>query len=128
MTTHALGNVEIYELMTTGFAFKVQYSANPATLTDGANIAWNLATQQAAGITLGGNRTLDNPTNMRDGGVYRIIVKQDATGGRTLSYGTAYKWASGAAPTLSTGANAVDILTFISDGTSMFGVPHLNFS
>lgn len=103
-------------------SYTAQQNFSASALTDGASIAWNLNTQQSAKVTLGGNRTLANPTNMVDGGTYAIIVKQDATGGRTLAYGTAYKWPSGIAPTLSTGANKVDVLTFISDGTYMYGV------
>ncbi len=101
---------------------------NATTLTDGANIAWNLESNQVASVTLAGNRTLDNPTNIKDGGTYILTVKQDGTGGRTLAYGTAYKWPGGTAPTLSTGASAVDILTFVSDGTSMFGIAQQDFS
>jgi hypothetical protein len=101
---------------------------NATTLADAANIAWNLAANQVASVTLEDNRTLDNPTNMVDGATYLLIVKQDATGSRTLAYGTAYKWPGGTAPTLSTGVNAVDILSFVSDGTSMFGVASLDFS
>lgn len=92
----------------------------PQTLTDGATINWNLALGVAATVTLAGNRTLANPTNMASGYSYSIIVKQDATGSRTLAYGSAYKW-SGGTPVLSTTANAVDIITFISDGTNMYG-------
>lgn len=92
------GGVDIYKLTSTGLEFKAQYSANPAVLADGANIAWNLASEQAAVVTLADNRTLDNPTNLKDGGTYRLIVKQDATGSRTLAYGSAYKWKGGTAP------------------------------
>ena len=99
-----------------------------AALLDGASISWNLDTAPTASVTLGGNRTLANPTNMKAGGTYLVIVKQDATGGRTLAYGTAYKWPSGSAPVLSTAANATDILTFVSDGTSMFGVAQKGFA
>ncbi len=101
---------------------------NATTLTDGTNISWNLESNQVASVTLAGNRTLDNPTNMKDGGTYILTAKQDSTGSRTLAFGTAYKWPAGAAPTLSTGVSAVDILTFVSDGTNMFGVSQLNFS
>jgi hypothetical protein len=101
---------------------------NATALTDAANIAWDLAANQVASVTLEGSRTLDNPTNMVDGATYMLTVKQDATGSRTLAYGTAYKWPGGTAPTLSTGANAVDILSFVSDGASMFGVASLDFS
>lgn len=98
---------------------------NPAettqTLTDGANIAWNLNSGGFATVTLGGNRTLDNPTNMQNGGTYVLIVKQDATGSRTLVYGNAYQWAGGTDPVLSTAVNAVDIFSFVCDGSVMYG-------
>lgn len=97
------------------------------TLTDGANIAWNLDSGGFATVTLAGNRTLDNPTNMNAGGVYYAIIKQDATGSRTLAYGTAYDFPGGNAPILTTTANAVDIIAFISDGTSMFAVMNPDF-
>lgn len=98
------------------------------TLTDAASISWNLNSGGAATVTLAGNRTLANPTNMKSGGSYYLVVKQDATGNRTLSYGAAYKFPDGVKPVLSTPANAVDILTFISDGASMYGVAQKKFS
>lgn len=91
------------------------------TLTDATNIAWDLDGNQVAQVTLAGNRTLSNPTNMKAGNTYVLTVKQDATGSRTLAFGSNYKWPSGVAPTLSTAANAVDKFSFISDGTNMFG-------
>jgi hypothetical protein len=91
------------------------------TLTDGANISWNLNTRQVSQVTLGGNRTLDNPTNMKSGATYVLKVIQDGTGSRTLAYGNAYKWFGGVVPVLSTAINSVDIITFFSDGTNMYG-------
>lgn len=107
--------------------YTAQQNFSAQTLTDGANVSWDLDTQQVANVTLGGNRTLDNPTNMVNGGNYSLIVRQDATGGRTLSFGTAYLWPSGTAPTLSSAANAVDILSFISDGVNMYGLAEFTF-
>jgi len=109
-------------------AFSNQVNGPKAALTDASSIAWNLATAQAASVTLGGNRTLAAPTNMVDGGTYMLRVKQDATGSRTLAYNAVFKFPGGTAPTLSTAANALDILTFTSDGTSMFGVAQKAFS
>lgn len=102
--------------------FTKQQNFNATTLADGANIAWDVDNNQVASVTLAGNRTLDNPTNFREGSTYILIVKQDATGGRTLAFGSAYKWSGGTAPELSSGANAIDILTFVCDGTNMLGV------
>lgn len=125
-------DVQAYDANTAKTDVAQEYSKaqnfNATTLSDGANISWNLEDNQVASVTLGGNRTLDNPTNMQDGGTYILIVNQDGTGSRTLSFGSAYKWQGGTAPTLSTGSNAVDILSFVSDGTNMYGIATFNFS
>ena len=113
-------------------------------LTDGATVAWDLSQNQVAVVTLGGNRAMGNPTNIVAGAVYILIVKQDATGGRTLSFpfgtsgagNTGYRFAgatsASGAPTLSTGANKIDILTFVAttstDGTHLYGVSSLNYA
>lgn len=89
---------------------------------------WDVSVNQVCTITLDQNVTINNPTNMRDGGTYILRVKQDATGSRTITWGAAYKHPGGEAPTLTADANALDIITFVSDGTSMFGVASLNFS
>ena len=102
---------------------------NATTLSDGASIAWDLESNQVCSVTLGGNRALANPTNKVDGATYVLIVKQDGTGTRTLSYGTDYLWEGGTAPTLTTTATTgIDILTFICHGTNMYGTIAQDFS
>lgn len=97
------------------------------SLTDGAAISWNLSSGGLAAVTLGGNRTLANPTNLA-AGIYILKVLQDAAGSRTLTYGTAYRFAGGVIPVLSSAGNAYDIITFFCDGTYMNGIPSYNFS
>lgn len=113
-------------------AWTGQQNFTIATLTDASPITWNLNTQQVAKVLLtsgiGATRQLQNPTNMVAGGTYIIIITQSATGSNAVTYGTAYKWPGGVAPVLSTANNAVDILTFISDGTNMYGVSQKAFS
>lgn len=92
-------------------------AAQLVTLTDGATITPDFSAGVNFTVTLGGNRTLANPSNSKQqSGV--IIVKQDATGSRTLSFGANYKF-PGASKTLSTTANAVDMISYIvqADGT-----------
>jgi hypothetical protein len=96
-----------------------QQNFDGATLTDAANISWNLNTQQVAQVTLGGNRTLDNPTNQKDGATYILEIIQDGTGSRTLTFDTNYQFPGGTAPTLSTGAGAVDVMCCVSNGSKM---------
>ena len=97
------------------------------TLTDAASIAWALDPSKIATVTLGGNRMLANPTNKQAGGTYLLIVKQDATGTRTLSYGTEYKFPSGIKPIMPTAPNTVTILTFVTDGVNMYGLSQGDF-
>jgi hypothetical protein len=91
-------------------------------LTDGTNIAVDGRLSNAFRVTLGGNRTLDNATNIVAGFTYTFRIIQDATGSRTLAYGSAYKFPGGTDPTLSTVANAIDYLSCSSDGTNLYCV------
>jgi len=81
-------------------------------LTDGANIAVDMDTGPDFTVTLGGNRTFDNPTNIAAGqsGVFEIT--QDGTGSRTAAWDSYYKFPGGAAPTLSLTAGAVDVIPY----------------
>ena len=92
--------------------------ANIVTLTDAANIAYDMDDGNNATVTLGGNRTLDNPSNVTVGQSGSIFIVQDGTGSRTLSYGSAYDFAGGTAPTLSTAASAVDRIDYVVRTTS----------
>ena len=112
----------------TAGTYTKQQAFGMTTLTDASSIAWDLSLNQVAQVTLTDNRALANPTNKVAGATYVLIVKQDGTGSRTLSFGSDYKFHLGATPTLSTGANDVDILCFITDGSNMFGTALLDFS
>jgi hypothetical protein len=60
-------------------------------------------------------------------GRYQLMLVQDATGSRTATWPASVKWPGGTAPTLSTAANAIDIITFYYDGTNYYGVETLDF-
>ena len=82
------------------------------TLTDGATITPNFALNNSFTVTLGGNRTLANPTNLVAGQSGVFIINQDGTGGRTLAYGNAWDFSGATAPTLTTTANAQDMIAY----------------
>lgn len=75
-------------------------------LADGATIDTDAGLSNHFSVTLAGNRTLANPSNMRDGGIYNWRIKQDGTGSRTLAYGSKFRFSGSS--TLSTAAGAVD--------------------
>ena len=92
------------------------------TLTDGATLNWDTSLGQVAQVTLGGNRTFAAPTNLVNGGFYSLLIIQDGTGSRTISWNAVFDFAGGTAPTLSTAAGSKDLITWRSDGTNMLEV------
>jgi len=83
------------------------------TLTDGATITPNMDDSNNFTVTLEGNRTLANPTNLTAGQSGSIFIVQDGTGSRTLAWGSYWDFAGGTAPTLTTTASAVDRVDYV---------------
>jgi hypothetical protein len=88
-------------------------AATITALTDGATITPDFSASCNFSVTLGGNRTLANPTNLTAGQSGSIFITQDGTGSRTLAYGSQYDFIGGTAPTLSTAASAVDRIDYV---------------
>ena len=84
-----------------------------SALTDGSTITPDFAVANNFSVTLGGNRTLANPSNLTAGQSGSIFIAQDGTGSRTLAYGSQYDFIGGTAPTLSTAASSVDRIDYI---------------
>jgi hypothetical protein len=92
-------------------------------LADAATVALDFALMINGAVTLGGNRTLGLPANMKEGQTGLIVITQDGTGGRTLAYNAAWKFAAAIAPTLSIGAGKRDLLFYevLPGGATVFG-------
>jgi len=101
-------------------AFTAQQFFDDQALTSAATVSWNANTAQVATLTLGHNATVANATNHQSGGVYIMRVTQN-TAPKTLAWSTGYKWPGNTAPVMTSTGGAVDIFTFVSDGTYMYG-------
>ena len=103
-----------------------QYTEFKATATSTATTTINCSTSNNFVVTMSANITTlsfsNVPTNTR---VYNatLILVQDATGGRTINWPTSIKWPGGTAPTLTTQANKIDVITIMTydGGTSWLG-------
>jgi hypothetical protein len=108
---------------------------SPTSLTDASTVTWNLGNAYMnASWTFtvhSGSRTLDI-TNPVAGGTYILRLVQDGTGGEGLTLGTGCTWkvsnGGSGAVTLSTSANAIDILSFYYDGTNCYANLNKNFN
>jgi hypothetical protein len=103
------------------------HNFDATTLTSGTSIAWNLSQNQVARLSLSTNGTVADPSNKVDGATYILSVTQ-ATGTNTLEWNASFKWPGGTTPTLTAGSGKTDIFTFVSNGTSLFGVASQNYS
>jgi hypothetical protein len=102
-----------YPGLATAQSFTAAQRGAISTLTDGATITPDFALANNFSVTLGGNRTLANPSNLTAGQSGSIFIVQDGTGSRTLAYGTQYDFIGGTAPTLTTTAAAIDRIDYV---------------
>jgi hypothetical protein len=109
ITTPTLSNPTV-----TNFTETV-YTANSSTA-----ITLDLANGTFQNITLTGNATITMPTAVA-GKSFLLLLSQDATGSRTVTWSTVV-WPGGTAPTVTATASKRDIFSFFSNGTSWFGV------
>ena len=90
--------------------------APEATLTDASTVTWNALTQSVAKVTLGGNRTIGLASGGVAGAFISILVIQDGTGSRTVTWNAAYEFTGNEAPTLTTTVNLGDLFVFRYNG------------
>jgi hypothetical protein len=88
------------------------------TLTDGSIIPFNYANGAIGEVTISANRSIEF-SNLAAGSVGMVIVKQDATGNRSLTFPAGSKIPTGGIA-LSTDANAYTIIGFVFDGVNLF--------
>ena len=132
------GAVNLYhdnstKISTTAYGAQITGSvvADTQTTTLGAGTYTpNMSSFQNFVWTISGNITLGNITTEKVGQVGFFVFVQDGTGSRTLSLGSEYKTAGAAGITLSTTANAVDIVPYVvqASGSILLGAPQLEFA
>jgi len=88
------------------------------TLAYAATLDWDLDSGHIATITLGGNPTI-NIDNIKTGKCTLIVI-QDSTGGRTITWGTGFTNTDNVS--LNTDSNGVSVVDFISDGTNLYPI------
>lgn len=89
-----------------------------------AALDWNNGQKQRA--TLSGNVTTLNIAVPPGPGNFLLKIIQGSSD-YTITWPSSVKWPGGNAPALSSGAGAIDIMTFYYDGTNYYGVASLDF-
>lgn len=113
-TTDTLTNKTLTNPTVTNYV-ETLYTANTSTA-----ITVSLANGTVQQLTLTGSATITMPTAVA-GKSFIIMLKQDGTGSRTVTWSTV-SWPGGTAPTITSTASKQDIYSFFSDGTNWYGV------
>ena len=120
ITATASDTVYVPNLEVRGQAYTPIYD----NLTGGTTFVPDWDNSNVQILTLSGNTNVSGGTStMKGGSAYTMIIKQSNGGSHTITWDTSvYKWEAGSAPTLSVADGSVDIITFICDGTSLYGL------
>lgn len=118
-TATSLGNLTVTNVTITNYT-----ESNVAIGNTGATqtIALTNGTVQTATLTANCTVTMPTATN----GKSFLLFLNTGAGNLTCTF-TSVKWAGNTAPTITTTASKVDILTFVSDGTNWYGTAVQNF-
>lgn len=109
--------------MTGTIAMNLNEEGNSSTAL---TIDWTASNK--ASMVLTGNATLTF-TAPADASNLVLLISQDATGSRTITWPASVKWPGGIAPTLTGTASSVDIVSLFFDGTATFyGASGLNYA
>jgi cytoskeletal protein CcmA (bactofilin family) len=94
------------------------------TLTDGSTVAWDVIASPVAKLTMAGNRTLSAPsgTTPAAGQFVSLLLIQDGSGSRTITFNAVYEFTGDVAPTLTTTANKGDLFVFRYNGSKWLEV------
>jgi len=116
------GGTDRFQITTANAKFNVGAYNAEATLTDASTISWDVSTSPVAKVTLGANRTLGAGSNPQTGQFVSLLIIQDGTGSRTVTFNAAYEFKDDTAPTLTTTAAKGDLFVFRYNGSKFLEV------
>jgi hypothetical protein len=82
------------------------------TVTSSGVLLVDFSTGNNFTVTLDSSATFASPINASGGQCGAIAIRQDNTGSRTLAYSGSWAFQGGTAPTLTTAASGIDILSY----------------
>lgn len=103
-----------------GGTFTNGYTEEVNTANTGTAYTISLNDGSVQILTLTGNCTFTFPTATA-GRSFIMLLKQDGTGSRTVTWPAAVKWPGGTAPTITSTASKLDKYIFTADGTNWYG-------
>jgi hypothetical protein len=98
------------------------------SLTDGSSLTVDWSGANTQSLTLNTSNTTLTFSNGEAGGDYKLLLTQDGTGGRQITWPVSVIWSNGSAPVLTSAAGSRDLVRFTYDGTNYWGEYASTFS
>jgi len=135
------GTAGTYRDLVTRSTFATNASITNITADSYVTTQQTLSYASATNLTVDANKSLHfvsltntayfaQPSNLEVGRTFTVILQQDGTGTRAVTFNTNYwKFPGGVVPTITTNANAYDVLSCISCpyGTNVFAIHNAKF-
>lgn len=100
----------VFAVLRGGNRFTGAQTVDFQALVEEPVITPNAALSNHFRLELTADRTIANPINLRDGGIYNFWIKQPASNpGKQITWGSMFKWSNGVVPILSSYPGAIDI-------------------
>ena len=119
------GGLSLTDITSSNIKAKTFELTQPSTINSTSTTTLDLSSGNIFELVLSTTNTTLAFSNPKIG-TYIIKVKQDVTGGGTLTF-PSMKWSDAAVPTITSTANAIDLITLIYDGTDYYGSCLQNF-
>lgn len=107
-------------------------NVSKVTVSSASSVTLDLTAGNVFDLTMGTNITFNTPGTLISGGQYILILRQDATGGRTPTFSSGWSFTDTYGGTLkgliSTAANAINVITFMVIGTQIIAQIERDFS
>ena len=107
------------------FSGNVTFSSEYSNGVGATTVDWTNGQKQEISLTSSPTLTFSAPSGV---GNFLLRVIQDGVGSRIITWPASVKWPGGSAPTLSTAASSIDIVSFYYNGTNYYGVASLAFA
>ena len=92
--------------------FRRNINETATAYNPGARFVVDLSRGTMQLVSLTANTTVVFPAHSAGAG-FTLMLRQDATGSRTVTWPSNVAWGGGTAPTLTTTANKVDVISFV---------------
>jgi hypothetical protein len=123
---HASGVDAVFNSLAVNWVENKHYRETVDTATESGTVSLDISSSNVFKRTLDGDTTFEftGATSSPSGHSFTLMVEQDSTGGRSITWPSSVEWSQGTTPSLPDGADDKSVVSFITldSGTTWIGM------